>query len=50
MIELRKAGKDEMLGDVQSGENANTGSAFSTLQHIFVFGLKEYWDKLSEIC
>jgi hypothetical protein len=48
MIELRQAGKDEMLLDVQSAKNANTGSAFSKLQQIFIFGVTEYWDKFSE--
>jgi hypothetical protein len=32
MIELRQAGKEEMQGDVQSEENANTGATFSKLQ------------------
>jgi hypothetical protein len=50
MIELRQAGKDEMLRDVQFAKNANTGSAFSKLQQIFIFGVTEYWDKLSETC
>jgi hypothetical protein len=35
MIELRKAGKDEALGDVQSANTANSGKAFSKLQKIF---------------
>jgi hypothetical protein len=42
MIELRQAGKDEMLGDVQSAKNAITGTAFSKLQQIFIFGVPEY--------
>jgi hypothetical protein len=42
MIELKQAGKNEMLGDVQSAKNANTGSAFSKLQQIFIFGVTEY--------
>jgi hypothetical protein len=50
MIELRQASKGEMLGDVQSAKNANSGSAFSKLQQIFIFGVTEYWDKLSENC
>jgi hypothetical protein len=50
MIELRKASKDDILGDVQSANNANTGSAFSKLQQIFMSGVTEYWDKLSEYC
>jgi hypothetical protein len=50
MIELRQAGKDEMLEDVQSANNANTGFAFSKLQQIFIFGVTKYWDKLSENC
>jgi hypothetical protein len=40
MVELRQAVKNDMLGDVQSAKNANTGSALSTLQQIFVFGKK----------
>jgi len=32
MMELRKAGKDEPQGDVQSAENANTGAKYSKLQ------------------
>jgi hypothetical protein len=37
MIELRQASKVEMLGDEQSAKNANTGSAFSKIQQIFIF-------------
>jgi hypothetical protein len=32
MIELRKGGKDEAKGEVQSAKNANTGATFSMLQ------------------
>jgi len=32
MMELRKAGKDEPQGDMQSAENANIGVTFSKLQ------------------
>jgi hypothetical protein len=32
MIELRKAGKDEALGDVKCEKSANSGEAFSKLQ------------------
>jgi hypothetical protein len=38
MIELRKAGKDEALGDVKCEKSANSGEAFSKLQQIFVIG------------
>jgi hypothetical protein len=42
MIELRKSSKDEMQGDVQSSNNANTGSVVSNLQQNFKFVLTEY--------
>jgi hypothetical protein len=42
MIELRRAGKNEMQGDVQSAQNANTGATFSKLQQIVLLGLTEY--------
>jgi hypothetical protein len=44
MIELRQAGKDEMLRDWQSAKDVKTGSAFSKLQQTFIFGVTEYWD------
>jgi len=31
-MELRQAGKDELQGDVQSAENANTDATFSKLR------------------
>jgi hypothetical protein len=42
MIELRKAGKDEALGGVQSEKNANTRETFSKLQKIFILVVKGY--------
>jgi hypothetical protein len=42
MMELRKAGKDEVQGDVQSAENANKGATFSTLQQHLILRLTEY--------
>jgi hypothetical protein len=38
MIELRKAGKEEALGDVKSAKSANSGDAFSKLQQTLVIG------------
>jgi len=32
MMELRKAGKDDVQGDMQSAKNANIGVTFSKLQ------------------
>jgi hypothetical protein len=48
MIELRKAGKDEALGDVKSGKGANCGEAFSKLQKIFILLMTGHWVKFSE--
>jgi hypothetical protein len=42
MIELRKRGKDEVQGDVQSAENENKGDMFSKLQENGIFGVTEY--------
>jgi hypothetical protein len=39
MIELRKADKDEALGDVKSAKNVNTGETFSKLQQILILVL-----------
>jgi hypothetical protein len=36
MMELRKAGKDEAQGDVQSARKSNTGAMFSTLEQNIV--------------
>jgi hypothetical protein len=36
MIELRKAGKGEALGEVKSAKSANCGQAFSMLQKRFI--------------
>jgi hypothetical protein len=36
MIELRKAGNDEALGDVKSAKSANCGEGISKLQKIFI--------------
>jgi hypothetical protein len=33
---LRKAGKDEALGDVKSEKSSNSGEAFGKLQKIFL--------------
>jgi len=41
-MELRKAGKDEVQGDVQSAENANTDPAFSKLQQNVILNETEY--------
>ena len=32
MMELRKAGKDEVQGDIQSAKNVNTGATFRKLE------------------
>jgi len=32
MMELRKAGKDEVQGDVPSAKNVNTGATFRKLE------------------
>ena len=42
LMELRKAGKDEVQGDVQSAENANTDPAFSKLQQNVILNETEY--------
>jgi hypothetical protein len=42
MIELRKASKDEVLGDVQYEKHANTGETFSKLHQIFILGVTQY--------
>jgi hypothetical protein len=36
MIELRKAGKDEALGDVKCAKSGNSGEAISKLQTRFI--------------
>jgi len=36
MMQLRKAGKDEAQGDVQSAKKSNTGAKFSTLEQNIV--------------
>jgi hypothetical protein len=38
MMELRKAGKDEAQGDVQSAKKSNTGATISKLQHYLILG------------
>jgi hypothetical protein len=48
MIELRKAGKDEALGDVKCAKSANCGEVFSKLQKIFILLVTGHWVKFSE--
>jgi hypothetical protein len=36
MMQLRKAGKDEVQGNVQSAKKLNTGAKFSTLKQNIV--------------
>jgi hypothetical protein len=36
MMELRKAGKDEKQGDLQSAKKSNTGATFSMLEQNIV--------------
>jgi hypothetical protein len=48
MIELRKAGNDEALGDVKSANNANSAAAFSKLQKMFILLVTGHWVKFSE--
>ena len=47
MIELRKVCKEEVQGDVQSAEDANTGDTFSKLQQHGILGMTNYLVKLS---
>ena len=42
MIELRQGDKDEVKGDVQSEEKANTGDTFSTLEYNGILRVTEY--------
>jgi len=42
MMELRQASKDEEQRDVQSAENANTGTTFSKLQQNLIIGVTKY--------
>jgi hypothetical protein len=48
MIELRKAGKDEALGDVKCEKSANSGEAFSKFQKIFIILMKGHYFKFLE--
>jgi hypothetical protein len=48
MIELRKAGKDEALGDVKCEKSANCGEGISKLQKIFILFVTWHWGKFSE--
>jgi hypothetical protein len=48
MIELRKAGNDEALGDVKCAKSADSGEVFSKLQQMFIYLVRGYWVKLSE--
>jgi hypothetical protein len=48
MIESRKAGKDEALGDVKSAKSANSEEAFSKLQQMFILLVTGQWGKHSE--
>jgi hypothetical protein len=50
MMELRQASKDEVKGDVQAAENANTGATFSKLQQNLILEVTEYYVKLSLEC
>jgi hypothetical protein len=47
MIELRKADKDEALGDVKPAKSANCGETFSKIQQIFIILVTEQWVKFS---
>jgi hypothetical protein len=47
MMEMRQASKDEVKGDVQAAEKANTGATFSKLQQNLIFEVTEYYVKLS---
>jgi predicted component of viral defense system (DUF524 family) len=42
MMELRRASKDEVQGDVQTAKNANPDATFSKLQHNIMLGDTEY--------
>ena len=42
MMELRQASKDEAQGDVQSANNANTGTTFSKLLQNVILGETGY--------
>jgi len=42
MMELRKAGKVEAQGDVQSAKKSNTDATFSTLEQNIVLWVTEY--------
>jgi hypothetical protein len=48
MIELRKVGKDEALGDVKCENSANCGEGISKLQKIFILLLTGHWVKFAE--
>ena len=45
-MELRQAGKDEPLGDVQSAENANTGAKYSKLQLSVIIEVQKTLDNI----
>jgi len=42
MMELRQASKDEAQENVQSAENANTGTTYSKLQQNLILRVTEY--------
>jgi hypothetical protein len=48
MSALRKAEKDEALGEVKSAKSENCGEAFSKLQKIFILLLTGHWVKFTE--
>jgi hypothetical protein len=48
MSELRKAGKDEALGEVKCANSANCGEVFSKLQQMFILLVTGQWGKHSE--
>jgi len=41
-MELRKTGKDEGQGDLQSAKKTNTGASFSMLEQNIVLSVTEY--------
>jgi len=41
-MEMRKAGKEEVQGDVQSAKNENTDATFSKFQQNDILSEKEY--------
>jgi hypothetical protein len=49
MIELRKAGKNEALGNVKSEKSKNCGEAFSKLQNVFIELVIGHLVKFSEM-